>query len=106
MLTQTKQPVPEDYLIVSKIDRMPEPTAFEIESAKKSKEGLELEVHVLAEVVPGPGLMAEVRQVEIILPSPVASQVIVGDPHSWNPSCSAESEPRALLAGELGEVAP
>ncbi len=57
MLTQTKQPVPEDYLIVSKIDRMPEPTAFEIETAKKSKEGLELEVHVLAEVVPGPGLV-------------------------------------------------
>jgi len=40
------------------------------------------------------GLMAEVRQVEIILPSPVASQALVGDPHSCNPSFSAESEPR------------
>ncbi len=57
MLTQTKQTVPEDNQIVSKIDRMPEPTAFKIEIAKKSKEGLELEVHVLAEVVPGPGLV-------------------------------------------------
>ncbi len=57
MLTQTKQPVPQDHRIVSKIDRMPEPTAFKIEAAKKSKEGLDLEVHVLAEVVPGPGLV-------------------------------------------------
>ena len=57
MLTQTKQTVHEDNKIISKIDRMPEPTAFEIETAKKSKEGLELEVHVLAEVVPGPGLV-------------------------------------------------
>ena len=39
MLTQTKQTVPEDNQIVSKIDRMPEPTAFKIEIAKKSKEG-------------------------------------------------------------------
>ena len=57
MLTPTMQTVPEDNQIISKIDRMPEPTAFEIETAKKSKEGLELEVHVLAEVVPGPGLV-------------------------------------------------
>ena len=39
MLTQTKQTVPEDNQIVSKIDRMLEPTAFKIEIAKKSKEG-------------------------------------------------------------------
>lgn len=36
---------------------MPEPTAFKIETAKKTKEGLDLEVHVLAELVPGPGLV-------------------------------------------------
>ncbi|MEM7634086.1 MAG: OsmC family protein [Pseudomonadota bacterium] len=36
---------------------MPEPTAFEIETAKKTKEGLDLEVHVLCELVPGPGLV-------------------------------------------------
>lgn len=54
MLTQTKQPGPQDYPIVSKIDRMPEPTAFKIATAKKSKEGLDLEVHVLAEIMPGP----------------------------------------------------
>lgn len=36
---------------------MPAPTAFEIEAAKKTKEGLDLEVHVLAELVPGPGLV-------------------------------------------------
>ena len=57
MLTQTKQPAPQDNRIVSRIDRMPEPTAFKIETAKKSKEGLDLEVHVLAELMPGPGLV-------------------------------------------------
>ena len=57
MLTATKQAEPQDRPIVSKIDRMPEPTAFKIEAAKKSKEGLDLEVHVLAEVMPGPGLV-------------------------------------------------
>ncbi len=57
MLTQTKQPAPQDNRIVSKIDRMPEPTAFKIETAKKSKEGLDLEVHVLAEIMPGSGLV-------------------------------------------------
>lgn len=36
---------------------MPEPTAFQFETAKKTKEGLDLEVHVLAELVPGPGLV-------------------------------------------------
>ncbi len=48
MLTQTKQPATQDKPIVSRIDRMPEPTAFKIETAKKSKEGLDLEVHVLS----------------------------------------------------------
>ncbi len=48
MLTQTNQPAPQDNRIVSRIDRMPEPTAFKIETAKKSKEGLDLEVHVLS----------------------------------------------------------
>ncbi len=47
MLTQIKQPARQDNRIVSRIDRMPEPTAFKIETAKKSKEGLDLEVHVL-----------------------------------------------------------
>ena len=47
MLIQIEQPVPQENRIVSKIDRMPEPTAFKIETAKKSKEGLNLEVHVL-----------------------------------------------------------
>ena len=51
MLTATKQAEPQDRRIVSKIDRMPEPTAFEIATAKKSKEGLDLEVHVLAEIM-------------------------------------------------------
>lgn len=36
---------------------MPEPTTFNIETAKKTKEGLDLEVHALAELVPGPGLV-------------------------------------------------
>ncbi len=57
MTTPAKQAEPQDKPIVAKIDRMPEPTAFEIATAKKSKEGLDLEVHVLAELMPGPGLV-------------------------------------------------
>lgn len=57
MFTQAKQTNPQDHPIVSRIDRMPEPTAFKIETAKKTKEGLDLEIHVLAELVPGPGLV-------------------------------------------------
>ncbi len=48
MLTQIKQPALQDNRSVSRIDRMPEPTAFKIETGKKSKEGLDLEVHVLS----------------------------------------------------------
>ncbi len=36
---------------------MPEPTMFRIEPAKKTREGLDLEVNVLAELLPGPGLV-------------------------------------------------
>lgn len=57
MTTQANRADPQDREIVSRIDRMPEPAAFEIEAAKKTKEGLDLEVHVLAELVPGPGLV-------------------------------------------------
>ncbi len=57
MLTPTKQAEPQGNPVVTKIDRMPEPTAFRIETAKKSKEGLDLEVHVLAELSPGSGLV-------------------------------------------------
>jgi len=57
MLTQETPTSLQDHPIVSRIDEMPEPTAFKIETAKKSKEGLDLEVHVLAELVPGPGLV-------------------------------------------------
>ena len=48
---------PQGHAIVSRLDRMPEPTCFTIETAKKTKEGLDLELHVLAELVPGPGLV-------------------------------------------------
>ena len=57
MLTSAKPAEPQDSPIVSRIDRIPEPTAFTIETAKKSREGMDLEVHVLAELVPGPGLV-------------------------------------------------
>lgn len=57
MSTLAKLAEPQDHPIVSKVDHMPELTAFKIETAKKSKEGLDLEVHVLAELVPGPGLV-------------------------------------------------
>ncbi|TQV75809.1 OsmC family protein [Denitrobaculum tricleocarpae] len=46
-----------DETIVTKIDSLPAPTAFTLEPAKKSKEGLDLEVSVLAELLPGPGLV-------------------------------------------------
>lgn len=57
MLTSATQVEPKNKPVVTRIDRVPEPTAFKIETAKKSKEGLDLEVHVLAELVPGPGLV-------------------------------------------------
>lgn len=57
MSTQTLSPALQVDRIVSKVEQMPEPTAFKVETAKKSKEGLDLEVHVLAELVPGPGLV-------------------------------------------------
>lgn len=43
--------------IVSKLSEMPAPTAFSIQPAKKTKDGLDLEVHVTAEIVPGSGLV-------------------------------------------------
>ena len=57
MLTHASQAEVQGHPIVSKVDRMPEPRTFKIESAKKTKEGLDLEVHVIAELVPGPGLV-------------------------------------------------
>ena len=57
MSTQGELAEAQDMPIVSRIDRLPEPTAFKIDSANKTKDGLDLEVHVLAELVPGPGLV-------------------------------------------------
>ena len=57
MSSQTASGETRDRPIVSRIDRLPTPTAFEVEPARKSKEGLDLEVHVLAELVPGRGLV-------------------------------------------------
>lgn len=57
MSTQAAMPQPRDKPIVSRIESLPQPTTFTTEPAKKSKEGLDLEVHVLAELVPGPGLV-------------------------------------------------
>ena len=57
MSTQTMSADMKDRPIAAKADHMPEPTAFKIDAAKKTKEGLDLEVHVLAELVPGPGLV-------------------------------------------------
>jgi uncharacterized OsmC-like protein len=54
---QTNSEVAQGKPIVSKIDEFPAPASFQIEPAKKTKDGLELEVHVLAELVPGSGLM-------------------------------------------------
>ena len=57
MQTHASRAEAEDHPIVSKVARMPEPRAFKIEGARKTKEGLDLEVHVVAELVPGPGLV-------------------------------------------------
>lgn len=46
-----------NHAIVSRIDHMPESRAFRIETAKKTEEGLDLEVHVIAEFLKGPGLV-------------------------------------------------
>ena len=57
MSTQTASAELQGRAIVSKVDHMPEPTAFKIEPAKKTREGLDLEVHVVAELVPGLSLV-------------------------------------------------
>lgn len=57
MSIQTEPNALQDRLIVSKIAELPEPTAFKVEPARKSRDGLDLEVHVLAELMPGPGLV-------------------------------------------------
>lgn len=57
MPNQTEPNELKDRQIVSKIAAMPEPTAFKVEPARKSRDGLDLEVHVLAELIPGPGLV-------------------------------------------------
>lgn len=43
--------------IVTRIDEMPAPVSFEILPAKKTKDGLDLELHVVAELMEGPGLL-------------------------------------------------
>ncbi|KLN60804.1 hypothetical protein WH96_10035 [Kiloniella spongiae] len=43
--------------IVKPIDKMPSPISFEIQPAKKTKDGLNLELHVIAELINGPGLV-------------------------------------------------
>ena len=57
MLAERKVAEAQEMPIISRIDRLPEPTAFQIDGAKKTREGLDLEVHVLAELVSGPGLV-------------------------------------------------
>lgn len=46
-----------DESIVTKISELPVPTTLKLEPAQKSKEGLDLEIYVLAELLPGPGLV-------------------------------------------------
>ncbi len=46
-----------DGTLVKRIDTMPAPVSFDIEPATKSKEGLNLELHTIAELLHGPGLL-------------------------------------------------
>lgn len=43
--------------IVTRVEKMPDPVSFDIQTARKTSEGLDLELHVLAELVDGPGLV-------------------------------------------------
>ncbi len=43
--------------IVRRVAEMPEPISFDIQPAKKSRKGLDLEVHVIAELLDGPGMV-------------------------------------------------
>ena len=82
-MTPRKRPARRGNPIVSSIDRMPEPTAFKIETAKKSKEGLDLEVglsrgvetFVLIETDEPPQVIA--RMVEVAKKACVAAQTVV-----------------------------
>ena len=57
MLSQAGRPRSDGHAIVSRIGQLPDLSAFEVGTAKKTRDGLDLEVHVLAELVPGPGLV-------------------------------------------------
>lgn len=46
-----------DEPLVRRLDEMPSPVSFEIQPAKKTKDGLDLELHVIAELMEGPGLL-------------------------------------------------
>ncbi|WP_108881999.1 OsmC-related (seleno)protein [Anderseniella sp. Alg231-50] len=46
-----------DGTLVKRIPTMPAPVSFEIEPAKKTREGLDLELHTIAELMQGPGLL-------------------------------------------------
>lgn len=46
-----------DQPIVRRVSKMPEPVSFKAHPAKKSKDGLDLEVHVIAELLDGPGMV-------------------------------------------------
>lgn len=43
--------------IVTKVEALPPTTAMDVADAKKNSKGLDLELHVLAELMPGPGLV-------------------------------------------------
>jgi len=46
-----------DKPLVKRISTMPAPASFEMQPVKKSKEGLDLELHTIAELLDGPGLL-------------------------------------------------
>ncbi len=46
-----------DRPIARKVAAMPAPATFQVEPARKSADGLDLEVHVVAELMPGAGLV-------------------------------------------------
>lgn len=57
MQAHETQPRSNAPAVISSIQDMPKPTTFEATTARMTKDGLSLEIHVLAEIVPGSGLV-------------------------------------------------
>lgn len=98
MSTRAVPSAPGDHAIIAKVGDLREPTTFTVEPARKTKDGLELEVHVLAELVPGRGLVKR-GQVKPNIPGFGAFELYCDEGSSIGGSDTAPAPLSYLAAG-------